>query len=206
MFYSKKACAFLLGALFLVFSGYAQVSAEKTVPLLTENSAEESFPSDDASAENAIPFGETADGQQERSSRFGTFFLFLRMIIVLGIVVACIYAVMWFMKKSIRGDSAADDPFLRKVSSVDLAVGKSVQVVTLLDHAYIVGVSDKELVDAMNLYADEHQNVKKPRTFSDILDIFMPNGPKDNGGILSGTQAKVSELLKRQHDRLNGGE
>ena len=83
MFYSKKACAFLLGALFLVFSGYAQVSAEKTVPLLTENSAEESFPSDDASAENAIPFGETADGQQERSSRFGTFFLFLRMIIVL---------------------------------------------------------------------------------------------------------------------------
>ena len=206
MFYSKKACAFLLGALFLVFSGYAQVSAEKTVPLLTENSAEETFPSDDASAENAIPFGEAADGQQERSSRFGTFFLFLRMIIVLGIVVACIYAVMWFMKKSIRGDSAADDPFLRKVSSVDLAVGKSVQVVTLLDHAYIVGVSDKELVDAMNLYADEHQNVKKPRTFSDILDIFMPNGPKDNGGILSGTQAKVSELLKRQHDRLNGGE
>ena len=217
MFYSKKACAFLLGALFLVFSGYAQVSAEKTVPLLTENSAEETFPSDDASAENAIPLGEAADGQQERSSRFGTFFLFLRMIIVLGIVVACIYAVMWFMKKSIRGDSAADDPFLRKVSSVDLAVGKSVQVVTLLDHAYIVGVSDnsvnligevsdKELVDAMNLYADEHQNVKKPRTFSDILDIFMPNGPKDNGGILSGTQAKVSELLKRQHDRLNGGE
>ena len=206
MFYSKKACAFLLGALFLVFSGYAQVSAEKTVPLLTENSAEETFPSDDASAENAIPFGEAADGQQERSSRFGTFFLFLRMIIVLGIVVACIYAVMWFMKKSIRGDSAADDPFLRKVSSVDLAVGKSVQVVTLLDHAYIVGVSDKELVDAMNLYADEHQNVKKPRTFSDILDIFMPNGPKDNGGILSGSQAKVSELLKRQHDRLNGGE
>ena len=69
-----------------------------------------------------------------------------------------------------------------------------------------LSTSDKELVDAMNLYADEQQNVKKPRTFSDILDIFMPNGPKDNGGILSGTQAKVSELLKRQHDRLNGGE
>lgn len=217
MFCLKKRCAFVLCALSFIFFGFAPLSAQQNDEVQTAVTEEGLFPSDDAeNPENSLTFNQSAGIPQERTSRFGTFFLFLRMIIVLALVVACIYGVMWFMKKSMRVESNTDDPFLRKVSSVDLAVGKSVQVVTLLDHAYIVGVADnsvsligtvddKELVDAMNLYADEHQNVKKPRSFSDILDIFMPNGPRDKG-VLSGAQSKVSELLKKQHERLNDEE
>lgn len=218
MFCLKKRRAFLLCALFLVFFGYARLSAQAGDDAPSAVTEEGLFPSEAAeSPETSLSFEPVSGIVQEPVSRFGTFFLFLRMLIVLALVVACIYGVMWLMKKSMRVEPVTDDPFLRKVSSVDLAVGKSVQVVTLLDRAYIVGVADgsvsligtvddKELVDAMNLYADEHQNVKKPRSFSDILDIFMPNGPKDKGGVLSGAQSNVSALLKKQRDRLNGGE
>lgn len=218
MFCLKKKCAFFLCALFCICSGFAQLSAQQSDEAQAAVTEEGLFPSSEAeNPETALAFEPASGIPQGQSSRFGTFFLFLRMIIVLALVVACIYGVMWFMKKSMRVEPVTDDPFLRKVSSVDLAVGKSVQIVTLLDHAYIVGVADgsvsllgtvddKELVDAMNLYADEHQNVKKPRSFSDILDIFMPNGPKEKGGVLAGTQSTVSELLKKQRDRLNSGE
>ena len=87
---------------------------------------------------------------QDSASGFSTFWLFFRMILVLGIVVVCIYAVFWFMKKSVKGETDEDEPFLRKVSSVSLAPGKSVQIVTLVDKGFIVGVSE----DSVNLISE----------------------------------------------------
>ncbi|MDE5899243.1 MAG: flagellar biosynthetic protein FliO, partial [Treponemataceae bacterium] len=136
-------------------------------------------------------------------------------ILVLAVVIACIYGVMWFMKRSMKAD-AGGDPFLRRVASIGLGTGKSVQIVTLIDRAYILGVSDgsvsligevsdKELVDSMNLYADRQSDVKKPRSFADILDIFMPGGPRGTGGAFEGSDARAADLLKRQRERMNGG-
>ncbi|MFC2330007.1 MAG: FliO/MopB family protein [Treponema sp.] len=153
---------------------------------------------------------------QQTSSSVSTFWLFARMILVLAAVVACIYAVLWLFKRSMRTQES-DDPFLRLVSSVQLGNGKSAQIITLVDRAYIVGVSessvnliaevtDKELIDAMNLYSDEHKNVKKPRSFADILDIFMPGGPRDKGGVFGSSQNKLSDMLERQRERIKGGE
>ena len=124
--------------------------------------------------------------------------------------------VLWLFKRSMRTQES-DDPFLRLVSSVQLGNGKSAQIITLVDRAYIVGVAensvnliaevtDKELVDAMNLYSDEHKNVKKPRSFADILDIFMPGGPRDKGGVFNSSQNKLSDMLERQRERIKGGE
>ncbi len=136
--------------------------------------------------------------------------LFLRMVIVLAIVVALIYAVMRFMRKT-TSLPETDDPFLRRVASLSLGAGKSVQVVTLLDHAYLVGTSDaginligeiadKELVDSMNLYADKNSQTKKPRSFSDVLELFMPMagrgqaaGSGGNAGGGAGTEAAGGE-------------
>lgn len=148
-----------------------------------------------------------------------TFFLFLRMLVVLAIVIGCIYVVMWFMKRNMKTEQN-DDKFLRQVASVNVAPGKTVQVVTLLDKkALVIGVSDdginllsefenpdakpedyKELIQAMNLYADSQKNVQRPKNFADILEIFMPNGPKDyKKGSSSGI---FSDLLNRN----KGGE
>ena len=100
---------------------------------------------------------------QQRSTSTG--WLFFRMILVLLVVVGCIYAVFYFVKKS-TNPTNENDPFLKKVASITLSPGKSVQVITLQNHCYILGVSDsnvqliselddKDLIDAMNLEADK---------------------------------------------------
>lgn len=237
---SKKVL--LLVSFFFLFSidvfcqNNSGSSAGQTVPVYSElnssvsDSAAASSGSSqgtlnsEAQSSDSVPFyiNNPQDSQTAEPSRFSTFFLFLRMILVLAFVIGCIYAVMWLMKRSMKTDPNNSDPFLRRVSSVDLLPGKSVHVVTLLDHAYLVGVSDsgvnligeldrenekdKELINAMNLYADEHQNVKKPKSFADVLDIFMPGGPREKNGIFSDIQKKMGKNLRKQRNDLNGGE
>lgn len=202
----------LLCVLFLHFAAYSQengvvsdISENTPVTSAVQNSLDES----------SISLTSQNDALQQTSS-VSTFKLFARMILVLAAVVACIYAVLWLFKRSMRTQES-DDPFLRLVSSVPLGTGKSAQIITLVDRAYIVGVSessvnliaevsDKELIDAMNLYSDEHKNVKKPRSFADILDIFMPGGPRDKGGVFGSSQNKLADMLERQRERIKGGE
>ena len=149
-------------------------------------------------------------------SPVSTLWLFVRMILVLAVVVGCIYGVLWLFKRSAQLPES-EDPFLRQVSSVSLGNGKSAQVITLIDRAYIIGVSDasvnllaeitdKELVDAMNLYSDERKHIKKPRSFSDILDIFMQTKSSGKGSVFSASGTELSDMLKRQRERINGGQ
>lgn len=137
--------------------------------------------------ETQIPFSLDSDSQSEQVSTPSpnTFFVFVRMVLMLAIVVAAIYFIFKLMKKSIE-PGKEDDPFLRKVSSITLSPGKTVQIVTLVDKAYMLGVSDNtvslidkiddaELINAMNLNADKNSSTKHPKTFSEILEIFMPS-------------------------------
>lgn len=145
-----------------------------------------STPLSDITFSQSVP-GTAASSPSSESTAASTFFLFLRMLLSLATVAAIIYGVYRFLKKTNKIQSD-DEQFLRKVSQVTLAPGKTAQVITLLDHAYIVGVSDdsvnliaevqdKELIDAMNLYADKTSASSKPKKFEDVLNLFM-NGKK----------------------------
>lgn len=138
-----------------------------------------------------------------------TAWTFIKMILFLILVIAAIYAVMWFFKKKVNNNKS-DDNFLRRVSSLNIGPGKSVEIVTLLDNAYILGVTDsninvidqiedKELIEALNLNFDKNQNVKKPMNFADVLDIFMPNGPR-NKNIFEDEERKVNNLSKKNEE------
>ena len=138
-----------------------------------------------------------------------TAWTFIKMILFLCLVVAAIYAVMWFFKKKLN-NTKSDDNFLRRVSSLNIGPGKSVEIVTLLDNAYILGVTDsninvidqledKELIEALNLNFDKNQNVKKPMNFADVLDIFMPNGPR-NKNIYEDEERKVNNLSRKNKE------
>lgn len=151
--------------------------------------------------------------------RPNTFLMFLRMVIVLAIVVACIYFVMNFMKKSVNGDSDTDDVYLRKVAQLTLTPGKTVQIVTLLDKGYMLGVSDssvnliteitdKELVGAMNLSADKAEKSRKARNFGEVLEMFMPSKSSHTTSatqtnIYSEASDDVKEFVKEQRKRIN---
>ncbi len=151
--------------------------------------------------------------------RPNTFLMFLRMVLVLAIVVACIYLVMNFMKKSVTGDSDTDDVYLRKVAQLTLSPGKTVQIVTLLDKGYMLGVSDssvnliteitdKELVDAMNLSADKAEKSRKARNFGEVLEMFMPSKSSHTTSatqtnIYSEASDDVKEFVKEQRKRIS---
>lgn len=206
----KNLVVFLFVLICSIFSVFAQQNSnqsneENQVIAQNENSFDES----------SIVLGESQQNQtQSRSS--STFFLLLRMILFLVVVVACIFLVFRFMKKTMATPDN-DDIFMRIVSSVNISPSKSVQIVTLTDkYAFLIGVSDDsvnlisqiddpELIQAMNLYSDKQKKKNKPKNFADILDIFMPNGPRDNENVMSGTKSKITDLLEKQRNKFNGG-
>ncbi len=207
----KNLTVFLFFLICSVFSVFAQQNSnlqneENQIIEQTSNSFDES----------SIILGEPQQNQaQSRSS--STFFLLLRMVLFLAVVVACIFVVFKFMKKTMATPDN-DDIFMRIVSSVNISPSKSVQIVTLTDkYAFLIGVSDDsvnlisqiddpELIQAMNLYSDKQKKKNKPKNFADILDIFMPNGPRDNENVMSGTKSKITDLLEKQRNKFNGGE
>lgn len=196
----------------IVFLSVFSVSAQNNLPdeknQLIENT-EKSFD------ESSVLLEE--DGQiSEQPKSSSTFFLLLRMVLFLAVVVACIFFVFRFMKKTMAVPDN-DDMFMRIVSTLNLSPSKSVQIVTLTDkYAFLIGVSDdsvnlisqiddQELIQAMNLYSDKQKKTKKPKNFADILDIFMPNGPRDGENVMSGSKTKITDMLEKQRNKFNNG-
>ncbi|MCR4822269.1 MAG: flagellar biosynthetic protein FliO [Treponema sp.] len=167
------------------------------------------------SSETASNWKWDSGSSQEEVKGPSTIGLFFKMVFTLLIVLLLAYLALRLLK---RGGKLSDseDPFLRHVSHLSLSASRSVDVVTILDHAYILGVSDnavnligqiddQELVNSMNLYADKNDNTKRPRSFDDILSIFMPNASGKNGSsnVFSSSARKASESLRQQRQRLN---
>ena len=133
--------------------------------------------------------------------------LFVRMIIVLIIVVVLIYFVFFFIKKK-SNYVKDDDDFLWRVASFSLAFGKSVEVVTLVDKAFLIGVTDDkisligeitdaELIQAMNLNADKKKSQKKPVNFDDVLGMFMGNKAK-NVDVYKDSESRINNLFNKK--------
>ena len=148
--------------------------------------------------------------QQEQRQIPSTTWLFVRMVLVLAVVIACIYAVLFFLKKGLNpaGDT---DPYLRRTASLTLGQGKSVQVVTLGGEGYLLGVcdnsvtllgkiNDKDLVSAMNLNAEKTAALKVPRDFSSILAKFTGTKKEDS---ITDVTFSTENFLRSQRERLH---
>ena len=190
---TKKIIAVMLLCMTAVFSLYSQNQTVQNETQLTEESI---VFSDDNSAETTA-----AATNYKGPSTVG---MFVRMIVVLVIVIALIYGVLWFIKKK-TNVVKTDDDYLRRAAYINIAPGKTVEVITLIDKAYLIGVTednitmlgeidDKELINAMNLSADKKNNTKKPATFADVLDMFLikKNGQKN---VFSETEQQVDNMF-----------
>lgn len=210
--YRNSFCArrlFALSCLFL-FVSFAAIANQPDAKQLQASSAEGQMPLSLSADQSTIQLNSSAAPAQAEPRKSSSILYFLRMVLVLAVVIVLIYAVLRFMKRTASvGDT--DDPFLRRVCSLSIGQGKSVQVVTILSHAYLVGVTDnginligeitdKELVDSMNLYADKNGQVKKPRSFSDVLELFMQTPSKKQENAFRSTV----DSLRQQRGRLNG--
>lgn len=188
----KKLLAVMLLCITAVFSIYSQNNTTENETPLTEESI---VFSDDAAAET------TSTQNYKGPSTVG---MFVRMIVVLIIVVGLIYGVLWFIKKK-TNVVKTDDEYLRRAAYINIAPGKTVEVITLIDKAYLIGVTedsitmlgeihDEELIKAMNLTADKKNNTKKPATFADVLDMFLvKKGGQKN--VFSDTEQQVENMF-----------
>ena len=178
----------------------SEIPDENTLPMDADSSVdEEDFTLDDT------------------SSPARSIWIFVRMILVLAFIIAIILFLSKFIKKK-SNLPATEDEFLRDVASIAVGPNKSVHVVTLINEAYLIGVSDncvnliakvedKELINAMNVYADEHIGQKKSLNFAEILNLFTKKSdsekkenPKNKG---DGATRQILNMLKNNGKRLN---
>ncbi len=156
--------------------------------------------SNETSIENNV--SETAEDEGTGS----VLWLFIRMVFALVVVVALIYGIVYILKKGFV-PKEAENLFLKKAATLTLAPGKTLQVITMSDKAWIVGVTDaginligeitdEDLVNQMILEA-EKEPLSKPRDFASMLNTFSST---------FANSAKLTEVtLKKQRERLRRG-
>ena len=193
---SKKIFAAVIVFMAAIFCLYSQTSAETN--LTNSQQQEQSITISDGNNSD--------DGAASANFRStSTVAVFFRMIFVLIIVIALIVGVFWFIKKK-TNIVKTDDEYLRRAAYINIAPGKTIEVITLIDKAYLIGVTednitmlseigDKELIQAMILNADKKANTKKPVNFAEVLDMFLVKGNKGKN-VFSDTEQQVSEIFK----------
>lgn len=131
---------------------------------------------------------------------------FLRMVFVLGLVLAAIYGLYALLKRSAR-PVAPVDTYLRVLASTTIASGRSLHVVSVGNAAWLVGATessigliselkDKEIIDALTLRAVESPETPR-KDFNTMLGELL--GRKQGR---THTSSYSSDFLNRQKDRL----
>jgi len=131
---------------------------------------------------------------------------FLRMVFVLGLVLAAIYGLYALLKRSAR-PVVPTDTYLRVLASTSIASGRSLHVVSVGDAAWLVGatdssigliseIKDKEIIDALALRAAEAPQTPR-KDFSSMLGELLGRKPGKAHAI-----SDPSDFFSRQKDRL----
>ena len=187
----KKTLVAILCMFMVSFAFYAQSAAGDNPENGADGTALVSSFENNTDYFNASGALQDSAGPTESSLRRGSggILLFLRMIIVLIIVVGLVYGLLWFIKNK-TNVVKTEDEFLRRAAYINIAPGKTVEVITLIDRAYVIGVTEDgitllgefnsksdaetaQMINAMNLRADQKQNVRKPVNFSDVMEMFL---------------------------------
>jgi flagellar protein FliO/FliZ len=156
--------------------------------------------------ETTLGIADAAAGRTATSPSPSAFSYILRMILVLGLVIAAIYGLFALLKRK-SGKPGDEDAFIRVIGSAQLATGKSVQVVALGDKAWFLGVSesavtviseleDRELIEAMVLRAQQSPQLPK-KDFAAILSGLMRHR-----GAADGAAPKSTDFFAKQRDRI----
>lgn len=173
-------------------------STELNLTALSNNFEQNAFPSSVQLTENA-----------ESSKSSSMVWPVIRMILVLVLIVVAIYFLMKFFKK--KGNvTKSDDDFMRRVSTLNIGPGKSVEIITIMDKGYMIGVTegginliseldDSELVEALNLNFDKKNSTKKPYKFSDMLEMFSRGAEKKT--VYGDAENILSDIVRRNSNR-----
>jgi flagellar protein FliO/FliZ len=196
-----------------VFVVYILVSVFFLSPCLSaqEPQGEAAFPApvEDpvVAAERALTLDEGApEGAAESAGGTGTSFLLLRIVLMLFIVAAAIYGVVWFLKRAAR-PSAGRDPYLKVLSTVSLGGSRYIHVVALGSKAWLIGtgeggprlIAELQDPDTLNAMLMEHARRSEAGgrfdNFKSLLRHF---------GIEHGNRPPGVDNIRRRRDRIQG--
>lgn len=187
----KKILSLALCSIFLCAFAFSQTTQEPQEQSQTENTSTATYNAlepENSSTRPYVPSSEVALNTQQNATQKtpSPVWQFVKLILVFVIVIACIYGFVWLLKK-FSSTSYQSDPYLKRVATVPLAPGKSVCIVSTPSQAFMLGVSDnavnligeitdKELIDAMNLNAERQSFNTKPKDFASMLGNFFEGG------------------------------
>lgn len=156
--------------------------------------------------ETTLAIGDAASPQSAQPAGSSLWPYILRMVLVLGLVLAAIYGLYALLKRSSK-PASREDNYLRVLASAQLSAGRYLHVASLGDRAWLVGstdssmnliaeISDKELIDTLELKAQAAPEAPR-RDFSTLLSAWLkPKASSKTGGPVA------TDFFSRQKDRL----
>ena len=177
--------------------------------LLQEPSAQEPQTVEERirAAEQAMTFEFDSFGANPVPAQGVTVWTIIRMILVLLLVAASIYGLVFLLKKaSKRG--ADNDPFLKILANKHLGFNRYAHIVSIGSKAYLVGsseggvnliseIDDKEIIDAM-LLEDSRKSEAVQSRVQDFLSLLRRLGvraQRNNPG---------ADEIRKRRERLKG--
>ena len=166
--------------------------------------------------ESALTFGDgdeadaAADDGPGSINSFGVWD-FVRMIAVLGVVIAVIYLVFFLLKRA-SGGRFENSPLVRLLGSHALPGNKALHLVEVGRQVFLIGVgddgitlvseiTDQESLDEVRLAASTTQSQRRG-SFSDMLSGFFGAGPTaGGGGPTSGSTGSAGSASDGHEDR-----
>lgn len=187
------------------------ISAQEAPPALEEPSeGEEQFSFDERAAELAAL--ETAisfeDSQSAAQGAGPSVWDLIKMLLVLALVAAAVYGIVFLFKKTSK-PASANDPFLKVLASSHLGSGRYVHVVSVAGKAWLVGsgdnsvnliaeVEDKDAINAMLLEESKKSAEAVTGRFPDFLGILRKMGTP------AGNRSQSADEIRKRRERLKG--
>ncbi|MDR2194291.1 MAG: flagellar biosynthetic protein FliO [Treponema sp.] len=186
---------------------YAQTDAESASPepeiqLRDGNTVQSVVPAPQINSEEQnirIGGDETGDATDATANAgLSTFFLILRLVVVLLAVTLAIYGVVFFLKKLSR-TTARQGQFVKVLASVSLGANKAAHVIAVGSKAWLVGdtenggvsliaeLTDQETIDAM-LLEDSRRNAEIARK-AGFTNLFRSVSGHNTGALSAETGA-----------------
>ncbi len=163
----------------------------------TGEAADTATSEDEPVDERSLTFGDDAEENGEEAgaqpgsiNSFGVWD-FVRMVIVLGIVIAIIYVVFYLLKRA-SGGRFENSPMIRVLGSHGLPGNKALHLVEVGRQVFLIGVgddsitlvseiSDQESLDELRLKAST-TTTERGGNFADMLSGFFHGGGHGGGG------------------------
>jgi flagellar protein FliO/FliZ len=212
---TKRVFGFLIIIFFIssawIFSEDSSADSEETnvPPTISEEAEGDSDNEYDIVDEETLTILDTEDqAVVERSTTLNTFTVwdFVRMLLVLGGVLAFIYLIFFILKK-VGNPKIVSDSTIKVLSTQNLESGRSLHLIEIGPQVFLIGsgessvqliseITDKETLDTIKL--DQSVRNDDNKTFTNTFLGFFKRG-NDEGNRPDSVQVN---FLKKQRERL----